>query len=99
MMRIINLLPEADSISMNLLSKSGLVHNRVTRDLNILESSVKEAAFHLQSDGLQSLLDKHFKLDNLKESDLNKQAEGGRLHDRGVVDDERGDAPPTYQQR
>ena len=76
MMRIINLLPEADSISMNLLSKSGLVHNRVIRDLNILESSVKEAAFHLRSDGLQSLLDKHFKLDNLKESDLNKQADG-----------------------
>ena len=76
MMRIINLLPEADSISMNLLSKSGLVHNRVIRDLNILESSVKEAAFHLRSDGLQSLLDKHFKLDNLKDSDLNKQADG-----------------------
>ena len=76
MMRIINLLPEADSISMNLLSKSGLVHNRVIRDLNILESSVKEAAFHLSSDGLQPLLDKHFELDRLKESDLNKQADG-----------------------
>ena len=76
MMRIINLLPEADSILMNLLSKSGLVHNHVIRDINILESSIKGAALHLRSDGLQPLLDRHFGLDNLKESDLNKQADG-----------------------
>ena len=61
---------------MNLLSKSGLVHNRVIRDLNILESSVKEAAFHLRSDGLQPLLDKHFGLNNLNEASLKQQADG-----------------------
>ena len=65
-----------NAIRMNLLSKSGLVDNRVVRDLNILETSVKEAAHHLRSDDLQPTLDRHFGLDNLKESDLNKQAEG-----------------------
>ena len=65
-----------NAIRMNLLSKSGLVDNRVIRDLNILETSVKEAAHHLRSDDLQPTLDRHFGLDNLKESDLNKQAEG-----------------------
>ncbi len=65
-----------NAIRMNLLSKSGLVDNRVVRDLNILETSVKEAAHHLRSDDLQPALDRHFGLDNLKESDLNKQADG-----------------------
>ena len=65
-----------DAIKMNLLSKSGLVDNRVERDLNILETSVKEAAHHLRSDDLQPTLDRHFGLDNLKESALNRQAEG-----------------------
>ena len=65
-----------NAIKMNLLSKSGLVDNRVVRDLNILETSVKEAAHHLRSDDLQPVLDRHFGLDNLKESDLNKQADG-----------------------
>ena len=65
-----------NAIRMNLLSKSGLVDNRVVRDLNILETSVKEAAHHLRSDDLQPTLDRHFGLDNLKENDLNMQADG-----------------------
>ena len=65
-----------NAIRMNLLAKSGLVDNRVVRDLNILETSVKEAAHHLRSDDLQPTLDRHFGLDNLKESDLNRQADG-----------------------
>ena len=66
----------SNAIRMNLLSKSGLVDNRVVRDLNILETSVKEAAHHLNADDLRPALDRHFGLDNLKESDLNKQADG-----------------------
>ncbi len=58
---------QGNAIKMNLLSKSGLVDNRVVRDLNILESSVKEAARHLREDQLQPALDQHFMLDNLDE--------------------------------
>ena len=65
-----------NAIRMNLLSKSGLVDNRVVRDLNILETSIKEAAHHLTGDGLRQDLDRHFGLDNLRESDLSKQADG-----------------------
>ncbi len=65
-----------NAIKMNLLSKSGLSDNRILRDLNILESSVKEAAFHLHSDGLSTALDEHFGLDNLKPTTLQKQADG-----------------------
>ncbi|MCY4174535.1 MAG: DEAD/DEAH box helicase family protein [Cyanobacteria bacterium MAG CAR3_bin_5] len=65
-----------NAIKMNLLSRSGLVNNKVVRDLNILESSVKEAAHHLNADGLQSELCRHFGLGNLKKKDLNKQADG-----------------------
>ena len=65
-----------NAIKMNLLSRSGLANNKVVRDLNILESSVKEAAHHLNADGLQSELDRHFGLDNLKKKDLNQQADG-----------------------
>ena len=65
-----------NAIRMNLLSKSGLTDNRVVRDLNILESSVKEAAFHLRQDELGSTLDRHFGLDNLKQDDAKKQADG-----------------------
>ncbi|MCY3693360.1 MAG: DEAD/DEAH box helicase family protein [Chloroflexota bacterium] len=67
---------EGNVIRMNLLAKSGLVDNRVVRDLNILESSIKEAAHHLRNDGLQPALDRHFGLDNLKETDAKKQADG-----------------------
>ena len=66
----------ADAIKMNLLSKSGLVHNRVARDLNLLESGIGEAAFHLRNDELQPALDRHFGIDNLKPSDKTKQADG-----------------------
>ncbi len=65
-----------NAIRMNLLSKSGLSDNRILRDLNILESSIKEAAYHLSSDGLSTALDKHFGLDNLKQAALQKQADG-----------------------
>ena len=65
-----------NAIKMNLLSKSGLSNNRVLRDLNILESSVKEAAFHLRHDGCLPVLNGHFGLDNLKENTLKKQADG-----------------------
>ena len=65
-----------NAIRMNLLSRSGLVDNRVVRDLNILETSIKEAAHHLTGDGLGQDLDRHFGLDNLKDSDLSKQADG-----------------------
>ena len=65
-----------NAIRMNLLAKSGLVDNRVVRDLNILEASVKEAAYHLQSDGLSSVLDQHFGLNNLDEAKRKSQADG-----------------------
>ncbi len=64
------------AIKMNLLAKSGLSDNRILRDLNILESSVKEAAFHLRSDGLSAALDEHFGLDNLKPDKRKNQADG-----------------------
>ncbi len=63
------------AIKMNLLTKSGLTDNRVIRDLNILESSVKEAAHHLRSDELLPALNRHFGLDRLKKSGK-KQADG-----------------------
>ena len=47
---------EGNSIKMNLLSKSGLVDNRVVRDLNILESSIKQSAHDLREDQLQPTL-------------------------------------------
>ena len=65
-----------NAIKMNLLSKSGLSDNRILRDLNILETSVKEATHHLRIDGLSAALDKHFGLENLKQSNLRKQADG-----------------------
>ena len=65
-----------NAIRMNLLSKSGLVDNRVVRDLNILESSVKEAAHHMRDDGLQPTLDRHFGLDNLRDDNRRSQADG-----------------------
>ena len=67
---------EGNVIRMNLLAKSGLVDNRVVRDLNILEFSIKEAAHHLRNDSLQPALDRHFGLDNLKDSEAKKQADG-----------------------
>ena len=67
---------DGNAIKMNLLAKSGLVDNRVVRDLNILEASVKEAAHHMRNDGLQPTLDQHFGLDNLKDDKRKSQADG-----------------------
>ena len=64
-----------DAIKMNLLAKSGLSTNRVVRDLNILEASITEAAFHLRSDELTDTLNRHFGLDQLK-PDGKKSADG-----------------------
>ena len=66
----------ADAIRVNLLKKSGLSDNRVQRDLNLLETGISEAAFHLQSDDLVEALNRHFGLDNLNEASLKKQADG-----------------------
>ena len=68
-----------NAIKMNLLAKSGLSDNRILRDLNILESSVTEAAFHLRTDGLSTALDEHFGLDNLNPSTQKKQADGSTI--------------------
>ena len=65
-----------NAIRMNLLTRSGLVENRIVRDLNILESGVKEAAFHMRSDGLRQALDRHFGLNNLNIEKRNSQADG-----------------------
>ena len=67
-----------DAIKMNLLSKSGLSTNHVIRDLNILESSISEAAFHLRSDELTDALNRHFGLDLLK-PDGKKSADGSTI--------------------
>ena len=66
----------ADAIKVNLLKKSGLSDNRVQRDLNLLETGINEAAFHLQSDDLVEALNRHFGLDNLNEASLKEQADG-----------------------
>ncbi len=65
-----------NAIRMNLLAKSGLVENRVVRDLNILEGSVKEASHHMRHDDLRPALDRHFGLDNLKDDKRAGQADG-----------------------
>ncbi len=77
--RMLNLIQEEEllkAITMNLLAKSGLTDNRIQRDLNILEDSVKEAARHLKEDQLQPALDRHFELDNIKEEKRKQQADG-----------------------
>lgn len=68
-----------NAIKMNLLAKSGLSDNRILRDLNILESSVTEAAYHLRTDGLSTALDEHFGLDNLNPRTQKKQADGSTI--------------------
>ena len=57
---------DGSAIKMNLLAKSGLAGDRVTRDLNILEASVSDAARHLREDELLPALNRHFGLDRLK---------------------------------
>lgn len=63
-------------ITVNLLAKSGLRRDRVSRDLNVLEESVKEAAHHLRQDGLKPTLDAHFGLDQLDADRRAGQADG-----------------------
>ena len=76
-MRLLREIEEfGEAIRMNLLEKSGLTSDRVIRDLNILEDSIREAAHHLNADELRPDLDRNFGLDNLKDSELNKQADG-----------------------
>ena len=75
-LRLSELGDEGNAIKMNLLAKSGLVSNRVVRDLNILESGVRQAADDLRSDELQPALDHHFGLDNLKDDKRKSQADG-----------------------
>ncbi len=65
-----------NAIKMNLLSKSGLSNNRITRDLNLLENGISEAAYQLRSDGLMEALNRHFGLNNLKQGVKSKQADG-----------------------
>ncbi len=65
-----------NAIKVNLLAKSGLSSDRVMRDLNLLETSINEASFHLRSDDLVNDLNSHFGLDNLNETSLKKQADG-----------------------
>ena len=65
-----------NAIKMNLLSKSGLSSDRVLRDLNLLETCIDEASFHLRSDDLVEDLNEHFRLDNLNDASLKKQADG-----------------------
>lgn len=78
--RQMRLLQEMDdfgkAIRINLLEKSGLTSDRISRDLNILESSVKEAAHHLKADKLGGALNRHFGLDNLKKSEGGQRADG-----------------------
>ena len=76
MLTLTGLEDHGNAITANLLTKSGLSRNRVIRDLNILETSVGEAARHLRDDELSNTLDSHFLLDNLKEESRKKQADG-----------------------
>ncbi len=75
MLKLSGLEDHGSAIKMNLLSKSGLSDNRVIRDLNILESSVTEAAHHMRADELLPALNQHFGLDRLKETGK-EQADG-----------------------
>ena len=76
MLRLSGLEEYGDAIRLNLLVKSGLATDRVQRDLNLLETGIAEATFHLRSDDLVDALNRHFGLDNLNESSLKKQADG-----------------------
>ena len=75
MLKLSGLEDYGSAIKMNLLAKSGLSDNRVMRDLNILESSVSEAAHHMRADALLHVLNEHLGLDRLKKTDK-KQADG-----------------------
>jgi len=72
------LFDRADSvgITVNLLQKSGLSHNRAKRDANILKDSIQGAAEYLKQDELRPLLDRHFRLDALDDKKRKNQADG-----------------------
>ena len=63
-------------ITVNLLQKSGLVHDRAERDVNILRDSIREATQYFKQDELGSVLDRHFRLDALDDKKRKKQADG-----------------------
>ncbi len=63
-------------ITVNLLQKSGLVHDRAERDVNILRDSIKEATEYFRQDELGPELDRHFRLDDLDDRKRRKQADG-----------------------
>ncbi len=65
-----------EAIRINLLEKSGLTSDRVLRDLNILRAAVEEAAHHLSEDEVRLALNRHFGLDNFKDAQLSRQADG-----------------------
>lgn len=51
MLRLSGMEEHGNAIKLNLLTKSGLSDDRVIRDLNILEGSIKEASLKQQADG------------------------------------------------
>ena len=61
MLRLSGLEEYGDAIRLNLLAKSGLAKDRVQRDLNLLETGIAEATFHLRSDDLVDALNRHFR--------------------------------------
>ncbi len=73
-----DLFDRADSvgITVNLLEKSGLSHERAKRDANILKESIQGATEYLKQDELQSVLDRHFRLDALDDKKRKSQADG-----------------------
>ena len=97
MLKLTGLEEHGNAIKMNLLAKSGLSDNRVMRDLNILESSVSEAAHHMRADGLLPSTEPALRY--WTGSDMTEQKAGGRLHHSRSSDDERCNAPPANQQR
>ena len=74
-----------NAITVNLLAKSGLTGNRVIRDLNILETSVNEAARHLRDEELQPALDRHFGMHNLKAQQEDNDGKKGKAADGCVT--------------
>ena len=97
MVQMSGLAEHGNAIRMNLLSKSGLSDNRVVRDLNILKTSIEEAAHHLTGDGLRQDLDRHFWLGQPQEG--RSQEASRRMHHCSLADDECRDAAPANCRR
>ena len=79
--RMLELVGDAygEGIWVNLLDRSGLRRDRVSRDLNILEDSIREAAHHLREDQLTPALDEHFGLNLLSPGKRDQQADGSTI--------------------